>query len=386
MRRFPVLFSAAILGLSGLIQAQAQTPAPKPTPDVLVFSNGDQLTGKLERVAGGNAVFKSDMAGELTISLDKVKELRSGEKFALLRKGIPVTKADAPTGTVDMAGGNVVLTNPGHEPDTVPTKDVNYLIDKDSFDRQIARKTKFLQGWNGTVTGGATVVRATDNGTTFTAAVNLIRTTPVVPYLPPDTRTTVNVAESYGKLTTPLIPPTDPPTPPSVAKTSIFHTDAEHDKYFSPRFYALADLSFDHNFSQGLQFQQVYGGGVGWTAIQKPKQQLDLKVDLHYETQQFIQQLGVPNVPSVNLIGSTFAETYHYNLPHGILFTETGDVLPGWNDMTAYSANGTATLALPVYKRLSASFSTTDNFLNNPPPFNKKNSYQFVTGVTYTLH
>jgi hypothetical protein len=287
---------------------------------------------------------------------------------------------------VDMAGGNVVLTNPGHEPDTVPTKDVNYLIDKDSFDRQIARKTKFLQGWNGTVTGGATVVRATDNGTTFTAAVNLIRTTPVVPYLPPDTRTTVNVAESYGKLTTPLIPPTDPPTPPSVAKTSIFHTDAEHDKYFSPRFYALADLSFDHNFSQGLQFQQVYGGGVGWTAIQKPKQQLDLKVDLHYETQQFIQQLGVPNVPSVNLIGSTFAETYHYNLPHGILFTETGDVLPGWNDMTAYSANGTATLALPVYKRLSASFSTTDNFLNNPPPFNKKNSYQFVTGVTYTLH
>jgi hypothetical protein len=31
-------------------------------------------------------------------------------------------------------------------------------------------------------------------------------------------------------------------------------------------------------------------------------------------------------------------------------------------------------------------FSTTDNFLNDPAPAFKKNSYQFVTGVTYSLH
>jgi hypothetical protein len=30
-------------------------------------------------------------------------------------------------------------------------------------------------------------------------------------------------------------------------------------------------------------------------------------------------------------------------------------------------------------------FSTTDNFLNDPVPTFKKNSYQFVTGVTYSL-
>ena len=40
---------------------------------------------------------------------------------------------------------------------------------------------------------------------------------------------------------------------------------------------------------------------------------------------------------------------------------------------------------MPLFKRLSASVSMTDNYLNNPAPFFLKNSYQFVTGVTYTL-
>ena len=44
-----------------------------------------------------------------------------------------------------------------------------------------------------------------------------------------------------------------------------------------------------------------------------------------------------------------------------------------------------AGLTLPVYKRLSVAVNTLDTFLNNPPPGFKKNSFQFTTGVTYTL-
>jgi len=400
LRRLTALVAPAFLCLSGLLLAQ--NPAPKPTPDVLVFSNGDQLTGKLERMAGGSVVFKSDMAGELTISFDKIKELHSGDQFALLRKGIPLTKKTehtVPFGTVQVADGNVVLTSPAQAPETVPTKDVAYLVDKPSFDKQVNNKVGFLHGWNGVVTGGATVVRATQTGTTLTAGINLVRAIPQVSWLPPDNRTTVNLMESYGKLSTPVIPPPvqPPPCPPTcpqqaplattdVVKTSIFHTDAERDEYFSPRLYALGDVAFDHNYSQGLQFQQVYGGGIGWTPIVDAKQELDLKADIHYESQQFIQTAGTANQPNINMIGSTFAETYRRNLPHKILFTEAGDILPGWSNSNAYSANATATIALPVYKRLSASFSTTDNFLNNPAQYYKKNSYQFITGVTYTLH
>lgn len=366
----------------------AKPAAAKPS-DVLIFANGDRLTGKLQSVTAGNVLFASDMAGTVTISIDKIKELRSGNEFALLRKGDHPSKSTTPEGSVAVAAGSLTLTPPaGRPPVVVPAAAVNYLIDRASFDQQMLHQAGFLTGWTGTVTGGASIERSTTSGTTFNASTSLVRAIPTVPWLPPRNRTSVDVSESYGKLSTPNIPPTTPASPPSVVITSIFHADAERDEYFSPRFFALADTSFDHNFGQGLQLQQVYGGGVGWTAFQNPKQELDLKVDVHYEKQQYISTAvnGVSTTtPPVNLIGTTIFESYRRNLPRKMLFTETATILPAWNNFTDYSANLAASLAVPVFKRFSASVTITDNFLNDPAQFYQKNSFQFITGVTYML-
>ena len=370
--------------------ARPQAPAPAKPADVLVFANGDRLTGKLQSVTAGDVVFNSDMAGTLTISLDKIKELQSGAQFALLRKGDQVGKTHVPEGSVAVADGNLTLTPPAGQPSAiVPARDVNYLIDRATFDQQANHQAGFLTGWGGTLTGGANVERSTTTGTTLSAGLSLVRAIPTVPWMLPRNRTTVDVSESYGKLSTPTIPPTTPPTPPSVVLSSIFHADAERDQYISSRLYALADVSFDHNYGQGLQLQQVYGGGIGYTAIKDAKQELDLKADLHYERQQYITTAVngtvVNTTPSLDLIGSTFFEGYHRALPRKMLFTESLDVLPAWNDSRAYSANLNAALSIPVFKRLSATVSVADNFLNDPAEFYKKNSFQFITGVTYVL-
>ena len=210
--------------------------------------------------------------------------------------------------------------------------------------------------------------------------MNLIRPIPSVPFLPARTRTTFNLLETYGKLTSPTVPQTTPPTPDAVAKTSIFHTDVEHDKYFSPRFYGLIGASFDHNFSQGLNFQQIYGVGLGLTVVQTPVQEFDVKADVHYERQDF-----QPPTPSLDLIGSTFAEAYRRNLPAKLIFTESGAYIQSWNQFSAYSAVLAAGLQLPVYKRFALNVNVLDNYLNNPAFGYKKNSFQFITGVTYTL-
>jgi len=387
--------------------APAQTPAPAkpaaPAPDVLIFTNGDQLTGHVVSAAGGNLVFQSDMAGSLTIPFAKIKELRAGDKpaqFAVLKKDVPVNKhTPAPEGTLRIAGGDVLVapgaaaSNPdaASEAVAIPVAQVNVIVPRAEFDKEVNGHHSFREGWNGVATAGATLVRSTTSASTFTAALNLVRALPTVGWLPPRNRTTIDITETYGKNTSPgAIPQTAPPTPNVVTLSSIFHADAERDEYFSPRFYALGDASFDHNYAQGLSLQQVYGGGIGWTPIKSPKQQLDLKAELHYETQSYLNTSinGAPAVftPSTQLVGSTIAEAYHRNLPHKMLFTETANILPAFNSPNDYSYNVTGILALPVYKRLSASFSTTDNYLNDPATGYKKNSYQFVTGVTYTLH
>lgn len=360
----------------------AQSAAAKPAPDVIVFTNGDQLTGTLERANGDSFVFKSDVVGEITVTADKIKELHSGGKFVALRNGEKVTRTSKTPGTITYQDSAVTLadTSSSSVIDTVPVKDLSALIDGATYTKEVTGNPGIFQDWTGGLSGGVTLVESTQTGQSFTAAVNLIRLVPSVEFLPPRTRDTIDVLETYGKLTQPVIPQTTPPTPDSVAKTNIFHADAEHDKYLTPRLYGLVGLSYDHNFAQGLNLQQIYGAGIGYTVIQTPVQEFDVKADIHYERQNF-----VPPTASNDLIGSSFTELYHRTLPRKILFTESGTFIPSWNDPSIYSAIFSAGLQLPTYKRFSLNLSLQDNYLSNPAFGYKDNSFQFVTGVTYTL-
>jgi hypothetical protein len=389
--RHSTALAAALALLSPLALAQTSKPDAKPAPDVIVFQNGDRLTGKLERAQGGNVIFASDMAGELTISFDKIKELNAGEQFALVRKGAPLKPHTVePEGTVAVAEGKVRVSPPGAPEVVEAPANVGYLVPKAEFDKQMTQKARFIDGWNGTLTGGATLVRSTTSATTLTAGLSLVRAIPTVDWIAPRNRTTIDVNESYGKNTSPgAIPQTVPPTPSVTTLSSIFHADAERDQYLSPRVYALGDTAFDHNYAQGLQLQQLYGGGIGWTAIKNAKQELDLKADVHYETQKYITApvngAIVATTPTTNIFGSTFFEAYHRNLPRKVVFTEIANILPAFTNSRDYSGNLTASLSLPVFKRLSATLTGIDNYLNDPAVGYRKNSIQFITGVTYAL-
>lgn len=385
---------AAQTAIAPPIKVDVPNPAPpvtKAPPDVLIFTNGDQLTGRLERATGGNVVFKSDMAGEITVPFAKVKELHSGSEFVALRKNEGNTPTPQAAGTVSFTATELTIQPKKGPPNVLPVGELGYLVDVPTYAKAVDRHAGFLEGWSGAATGGLTLVRATEKTTTFTAAANLVRTIPTVPYLPARNRTTINVTETYGSDSTPVIPQTTPPTPPDVVVTSIFHGDAERDHYFSPRLFLLGDIAFDHNFSQGLQLQQLYGAGIGWTPLKDDLQELDLRVDLHYEKQQFLAaSKAAPTVDGVvqtnfNLIGSTFQENYRRDLPMKFVLTEWANYLPAWNDLRAYTANAYVSLNMPLFKRLSGTISVTDNYLNNPAPGYRTNSVQTVVGLTYTF-
>ncbi len=373
------LISGALLQLT--VTGWAQGSAAKPAPDVIVFTNGDQLTGTLERATGDSFVFKSDVVGEVTVSADKIKELHAGGKFVALKKGEKITRTSKQPGTVTYSDNALTMAaTTSSAVEVVPVKDLAFLIDSVAYDKEVTSNPGIWYGWHGSLAGGITLVESTQNGQTYNAAVNLVRLIPSVSFLPPRTRSTINVLETYGKITQPVIPQTVPPSPDTVAKTNIFHADAEHDKYFTARVYGLVGLSFDHNYAQGLNLQQIYGAGLGWTVVQTPVQEFDVKADVHYERQNF-----QPPTLSTNLVGSSFTELYRRNLPAKIIFTESGTFIPAWNDFSAYSAIFAAGLQLPTYKRFSLNINVLDNYLNQPAVGYKSNSLQFVTGVLYTL-
>ena len=364
--------------------------APPPPPDVIIFTNGDQLSGTFVREVGGTVTFHSEVVGDINVSWDKIKELRTQTKLAILDKSVTPKRhqlpPNIPQGTISVADSMITVhpdNNVMLEP--IPVKNAQYIVDQTTMTKQLIGHPGFLDGWNGAATAGATIVQATQKQYTFNGAVALVRVVPTASWLNPSNRTTIDFTGSYGKITQSAYVSEGVFYPETDTKSAIYHADAERDEYFSPRMYALAQTSFDHNFSQGLDLQQIYGGGIGWTVIKRPNQELDVKATVQYEKQTFINATDGVNQ---NLIGSTFAATYMLKLPRNIVFNQQLAYIPAYNNATAYSATESDGLTFPAYKNFSFTVGTVDSYLNNPPPAvppTLRNSFQFMFGVTYAF-
>ena len=361
------------------VPAWCQDAANHPE-DVIIFSNGDQLSGTLERSAGGNVVFKSDMAGEITVPFAKIRELRTQGAFAVLKHHDPVAVSrKAQPGRITLSGSAVtVMTKDGGTGEVVPVSDIAYVVDAKTFQTELANKPSLLHGWNGTVGLGTTFVQSTTHGGTVTGSVALVRQIPTLTFFRPRNRTTVDFQENYGVLSTPAIP--EASLAAVSVKTSIMHADAERDEYVRKNLYVLGTTAFDHNYSQSLDLQQIYGFGIGYTPFSTAQHQLDLKADVHFEKQQFFNNVG-----NDNLVGSTFTESYRRLLPRKVTLTQTLALLPAWNQLHAYQGNGSVGLVAPLFKRFSVSTTAADTYLNNPVPGYRQNSFNFTTSLTYTL-
>jgi hypothetical protein len=385
---------AAALSAAALCAAQSKSTAPfaNSAPDVLVLSNGDTMHGRFVSETAGKVTFHSDPLGDISLSWDKIKELHATGHFCVLNQTVALRGKQRhiqfPVGTVDVAD-QVITIHPENAPPPapIPVKNAQYIMDNATLDKEINRQPNLLAGWSGPVTAGATLVTATQNQYTFSGAIGLVRVVPTVSWLDPHDRTSIDFSGSFGKITQPAY--VNPGPPPSTvaaetSKTAIYHADAERDEYFSPRFFALGQTAFDHNFGQDLDLQQIYGGGIGWTAIKTSRQSLDLKATMQYEKQQFIEGAAGTNQ---NLVGSTFSAGYALHMKL-LSYTQGVAFIPAYNNTAAFSFNETNVFAFPAYKNLGFSLGTMESFLNDPPaslPPTKRNSFQFTMGLTYAI-
>jgi len=367
-----------MLCTAGMLAGQllsAQDAKPKPEPDVLVFADGERLVGHFEQSNGASVKFKSDVLGEVTVDWSKVKELHTSQKFAIVPKNVELNRnsdlSKIPQGAIEVADQKITVTPAAGPVQTVGVADADHVIEQTAFTNAVQRNPGFFTDWGGGVTAGASLVQATQESRTFTGAINLVRTIPDEDWLRRRNRTEVDLSLSYGTLEQPNTP---------VVKTEIYHGALERDEYVSLALFAFGQGSFDHNFSQGMDLQQTYAGGLGWSVIKRGNESLDLKAGITYVRQSF-QTASADR----NLMGSTFEEDFQRGLRLGIKFSERLIIAPAWTDSNALTATANATLTIPVYKRTNFSLGTIDNYLHDPPPGFKKNSFQMIMGLNYTL-
>ena len=98
------------------------------------------------------------------------------------------------------------------------------------------------------------------------------------------------------------------------------------------RGYYLQVTTFDHDFSQGLVLQQIYGAGVGATLVKKPTREFDVTADLHYEGQKFNATANVSEL-NLQLIGSSITEAFEQKWGK-VKFNEKMLANIAWNNAT----------------------------------------------------
>lgn len=363
----------------------AKSPAAAaPGSDVIVFTNGDQLTGKLLEAVDGKVTFHSDVVGDISVKWNAIQSLHTAQHFAVIQQGQKVTRktsnSDVPQGTIAVEHQQIEVTaGTGAAPKEISTQNAEYVVNQAAFDKAVNENPSWLHNWTGSATAGIALVEATQKSRSFNTAFTATRTIPNVAWLPPRQRTILDFSDVYGSLSQPGVP---------TVKTSVLHAGAEQDWYLSPRLFALATAIFSHDYSQGLDLQQIYGAGLGYTAIKDAEQQLDLKADVHYERQSFGQTPGFfPPVitPSKNLVGINVGDVYMRKFGQGMVFNQALTVTPALNQVKAFSALFTAGLLFPVYKHFGFSTGVLDAFLNDPAAGSNRNSFQFTGGVTYTF-
>lgn len=388
----PVLSSLLyIVALVVLFPAeQLHSEAAQPAADTLILANGDTLHGKLVRAVDGKVVFHSDVLGDLTLNWDQVKELHTAGRYAVLDRNarLPVRGGNdtLPTGPIEVAHKEVRIEVEGvPAPPLIPVKDARFILDVPTLDRDLRQQPGPLSGWQGAATAGGTLVSATQQQYTATAGISLVRAIPTVDWLSPRNKTSLGFTGSFGKIIQPSYTDSTGTYVASVTtKSALYHAAAERDEYISTRLYLLGAAAFDHNYSQSLDLQQVYGGGLGWTALKTAHRQADLKATLQYEKQSFLSSSSGDQ----NLIGSTFSASYVLHVPL-FTYTQTLSYLPAWNNLHAYSASESNTVAFPAHKNLSFTLGTLDSYLNDPPssePPTQRNSFQFTMGLSYAIH
>ena len=128
-----VLFAAV---LSAALTCVAQNkPAANPAPDVLVLANGDTLHGKFVSSIQGTITFHSDPLGDLTLTWDKIKEIHTGEKMAVIDKSVKLhgrkSQGNIPIGTVEVENKAITIhTENAPTPPPIPEANAPYIVDE----------------------------------------------------------------------------------------------------------------------------------------------------------------------------------------------------------------------------------------------------------------
>jgi putative salt-induced outer membrane protein len=164
---------------------------------------------------------------------------------------------------------------------------------------------------------------------------------------------------------------------------------ARYDRNFGKELFGFVSSDFTHDELQGLDLRSIYGGGLGWHAIDTPKTTLNLLSGLNYTRESYSNISATTAALSVqrNLAAATLGDDFTHNFGAVTSLAEHFYFYPDTSKPGEYRFTLNANSNTRLTGWLSWQVRVNDLYVSNPPiAGTKSNDIIASTGLAVTFN
>lgn len=331
--------------------------------DTVVMKNGDKLSGTVVTTTDKGVVFKSELAGEVTIEWANITDVStSGPVVMTTKDGKTIS------GTVKMVEGKVVATPTTGEPVEVAKENVTALRTSEAqgkFDELENRRLHpgFLDLYTGFYDFGAAFARGNAVTNAFSSAAKLNRVTD---------------KDNFGLYFTQIYTSNNTAPPGGVTAQAV-RGGWNYSRNLSTKWFLQGFNDYEYDRFQDLDLRTVVGGGLGYYFFKNDNGFLSVSGGGAWNREQFGTGL-LRNSGEIYV-----AQEWNQKLNRMFTVAEKVVIFPNLSNTGQYRINFDTTLAAALSRLFSLQFAISDRYLSNPLPGRKTNDVLFTSGIRFTV-
>lgn len=337
--------------------------------DTVIMKNGDKLTGTILTTGDKGVLFKSELAGEVTIPWENVTEVSSAGPVVLTTKD-----GRKLAGTVSTTDGRVVSTPASGSPVEVPRESVTAVRNPEGqakFEELQDRLVHpgFLDLYTGFFDFGVALARGNARTDAYTGVGKLNRITDKD-----------NFGLYYNQIYS------------SNSTTGVKETTAQavrggwnYSRTLGRKWFLQGFNDYEYDRFQGLDLRVVVGGGLGYYLIKNEKGFLSLAGGVSWNREQFTETTDFPTGLLRNSTEVYFAQEWVYKFNPVYSIAEKFVIFPNVSNAGEYRVNFDTSFAAALNRILALQFTVSDRFLSNPLMGRRQNDVLLTAGVRATI-
>ena len=338
----------------------------------VTLKNGDKISGAVVKSDGKTLVFKTDYAGDLSISWAAIQDLSSEKKLY-----VATPEKKLVSGTVTTLDGDLVVTTiqgAVHVPKASASL-IRSEGEQAAYDASL--HPALTRNWAGGLNLGLALARGNSATKNLTLALNAVRPTD-------NDKITLYANSIYS--TNDLAGAN-----PSAVANAILG-GLRYDRNIAPRLFAYGAGDFQKDDLQHLDLRSIIGGGLGFHAVKTASTLLDFLGGADYTRESYAAYTtSTTPLPTFvdaktnSFAGAAIGDDFSHKLGAASLLTQRFNYYPNLNNGGGYRTALDAGLTTKLNSWLGWQLGFTDRYTSNAQPGNKNNDVLFTTGLALTF-